>query len=269
METINDDRMQALLDGMSEAQSAIDELFEKAMRISEGRYYLGIVDLEFTRNTDPDSGTVSLYRTVGFFRPCSTQQFAQYLSAVVDIAPSDLAKTEDQMIVHRLHMLAYSHFWECMGVQRLLISLARTALGCRYDPELFLERKPPSTALNWQTIRGLLEKGSFQLYDTISRLYHPSIRNAFAHSDFWIDGDWIFFRDPQSKREVNVPALKISTWQRLFDLTMDFTGRLFIKRQSAERKLVTLIPFPVDLPEFGGYFPLWKDSSGYWTTAPR
>lgn len=264
MDRILDDDMQVLLNDLPDANQAVGELFDRAMKRSEERYYLAVLDLQFTRHTDKDSGETRLYRHCPFFRQKATQQFAEYLSAVQLVSLGEFELPLQQTLIRRLHMLAYSQFWEHIAVQRILMSLARIALGCKYDPELFLHEKQ-STFHRWQSIQSLLQEGSFVIHDTITKLYHNSIRNAFAHSDFFIQDGWLCLDDPESGTFSKVPSMQTTTWDSLFVATADLIASLFDRRRLAERKLIQLAPYPINLPEFAGPFRLEKDRLGHWS----
>lgn len=268
MDRILDDDMQRLLDNLPNSKQAIDELFERAKRKSEGRYYVAILDLQFTVHCDAETGRDTVYRHMPFFRPMAVQQFSEYLSALRLVGLEEFERPEQLNLMRRLHMLAYSQFWECLGVQRILLSLTRIALGHRYDPVILLDQNPPRTSANWKDLMKLWLDGSFPLHDMVKSIYHRGIRNSFAHSDFFVLDEWVLFDDPESKKFSETPSLKTTTWDRLYRETVSFIEALFSRRRAAEAKLKQLMPFPVSLPEFQAPFKLYKDQLGNWTTRP-
>jgi hypothetical protein len=235
----------------------IKELFEKAKSTSEGRFFCSIVDLE--RMTHDNKS----YLVCQMIRQWVVQQFSEYFSRVT-ISTRDFPDPKDVDFVRRLHMLAYSQFWECLGVQRLLQQLVNIASGREYEPRLFLDERPQTYQL-FRVLRKDAATASLKVSEFLTAVYSNQIRNAFAHSEFWIIGDYVTFQNHDFSKEHSIPSLKLATWDKLFTVTSNFIGALFSARREAESELEAKTPYKVSLDEFKGAFAFARDERGYWS----
>ena len=135
-----DEDFAARLEDAPDPSIVVEGLFEKARSTSEERFFCSIVDLE--RMTHDNKN----YLVCQMTRQWVVQQFAEYFSRVA-VSTRDFPDQKDADFVRRLHMLAYSQFWECLGVQRLLQQLVNIASGREYEPRLFLDGRPKTYQL--------------------------------------------------------------------------------------------------------------------------
>ncbi|MCK4632479.1 MAG: hypothetical protein KAT79_04360 [candidate division Zixibacteria bacterium] len=241
-------------------KEVVEQLFSEARTKSEERFFCAIIDIE----TITHAGKSNLAWTIN--RPMIVQQFAKYFSRVA-VSMQDFPNPEDASFVRRLHMLAYSQFWECLGVQRLLQQLANIAAGEHYTPRLFLDGRPETYAL-FKKLRGQTASLDLQLSELVTASYSNQIRNAFAHSQFWIAGEYVFFENHDGSKDYSIPSLKLDTWDKLFSITSEFIAEFFRARREAESELKGMAPYRVELPEFLGPFVFSKDDRGYWSAKP-
>jgi hypothetical protein len=108
-----------------------------------------------------------------------------------------------------------------------------------------------------------------QLEPFLRAVYHNQIRNAFSHSEIWFVGEYIDFQNFDHNKDNDVPSLRISTWNKLFSLTTQFTAALFAARHDLEVELKHLSPYRVNLPKLCRSFVLSKDHHGYWSAQPE
>ncbi len=162
-------------------------------------------------------------------------------------------------------MLAYSQFWECHSVQRLLLQLVRIAEGKEYDPRLLIDNRP-NTANTLEFLISRQKQLGLVLSEFLEGVYSNQIRNAFAHSQFCVLGEYISWFNYDSEKTNQVPSLKLETWDELFRLTAEFIAALFSARIALEKEIVSKMPYRVDLPEFARPLNLAKDKRGHWST---
>jgi len=252
-----DEELKSRLASVPPIEPAVDELFEKAIRTNEERFYVAIVDVErMYHNGSPHliCGDTHFY---------ALQQFAEYFSDVVNAKGMEFKDEHTERFVKRLQILAYSQFWECSGVQRLLHGLVGTVTGDRYEPRLWLDHDPGTYQI-YQKFKEEAKTRNPSISEVIDILYHNRIRNAFAHSDFWFAEPWIMFFGSTITKCGDLPSVHYDTWKMLFDKTCKFITALFNCRVEAERRLKTLTPFSVNLPEFSGPFKLYQNERGDW-----
>jgi len=257
---ILDEDFAARLENLPDPKSAVAELVTAAKRQSEARTFLSAIDFEIMTHDE------KRYLTCEMRRQWIVQQFAGYFGRVAG-STGEFTDPQDQNVILRLQMLAYSQLWECLAVQRLLKQLAYVANGQEYDPRLLLDSRS-STFTEFQGIIKDCGDLNLRLESFLRAVYHNQIRNAFSHSEIWFVGEYISFQNFDHKKDNDVPSLKISTWGKLFTLTTQFTSALFTARRDLVRDLQSLSPYRVDLPDLCRPFVLSKDSRGYWSANP-
>jgi len=206
------------------------------------------------------------YLTIEMRRHWVVQQFADYFSRVVG-SIQNFQDPDDQNVGRRLQMLAYSQFWECLGVQRLLKQLVGIARGDEYDARLLLDARGSTFSVFQSICRGSKKVG-LKLTEFLDAVYHNQIRNAFAHSEIWFLEEWIIFLNCDGNNDNHVPSLKTQTWDMLLAATTRFVEALFSARRDLERELRLSTPYRVDLPNLARPFELHKDDRGYWNATP-
>ncbi|MCH9031210.1 MAG: hypothetical protein IIB00_02985 [candidate division Zixibacteria bacterium] len=235
----------------------VNQLFDSAKEASEERTFLAIIDFEIIVHDGEN------YLTCEMIRHWMIQQFAVYFSRVLS-SIDELDDPDNANVAMRLQMLAYSQFWECLGIQRLLRQLVGIVKGESYQARLFLDEHP-STYSVFKEIRELCDASGLQLVKLLEAIYSNQIRNAFSHSEIWMLPDSVVFQNYDASRENQVPSLRIETWEKLFKVTSDFIVSLFKMRRELETELKLKMPYRVELPEFAGPFNLSKDDRGYWS----
>lgn len=248
------------LESIPSAVESVRELFERARAISEARVFTAIVDVE--RSTHDGKS----YLTCQMLSHWVVQQFAEYFSQV-NVPFDQLPEPSMANFYRRLQMLAYSQFWECHAVQRLLAQIVGIVVGNDYEARLLLDGRPKTFNL-YESIISRTEKMDLMIAMFLSGIYSNQVRNAFAHSEFCVLGDYICLFNYDTKKENHVPSLKLETWDALFKFTSEFIVAFFDMRRSYEKELKSKMPFRVELPEFAGAFMLAQDDRGYWSARP-
>lgn len=241
--------------------SAVGELFERTRRETEATFFLTIIDFE----TLVQNGTN--YLMCEMRRHWVIQQFADYFSRLLGVC-SDNANL-DQESIYRLQMLAYSQFWECIGIQRLLGNLTRLGVGKPFEPRLYLDDKK-STYSRFHEIREDLRSESLLLGGLLDAIYSNQIRNAFAHSEIWFikEVGYIDFMNCDQTKQNEVGSILYGTWEKLFEVTVQFITHLFRARRRAERQLLRISPYRISIPELKHPISLSRDARGFWSAKP-
>ena len=256
-----DEEFHKRLESVPDRVESVQELFIAARSVSEARFFLAILDFETMMHKERN------YLTFLGTRHWVIQQFADYLNSVIQSVnqESGLSSTD---LGRRLRLLAYSQFWECLGVQRMLMQLVRVASGDAYSPRLLLDRPIPNTYETYKKIRAKARMKKLKVYDLLTKIYSNQIRNAFVHSDFWMQAGFISFENHDRTKVYSIPGIRYETWERLFALSLEFIDALFTKRREVEREVISLSPYRVELPEFNGPFSVQRDDRKYWTPIP-
>ncbi len=255
-----DENFAKRLESLPSPVKAVDGLFSSARGCSEARVFTAVVDVERLIHDGRK------YLTCQMLNHRVVQQFAEYFSQV-NIPIDQLPEQSMGNLFRRLQMLAYSQFWECHAIQRLLTQLVQIAEGKNYDPHLLLDSRP-KTANVYEFLIAHSKGLNLVLSEFLSGVYSNQIRNAFTHSEFCVLGEYISFFNYDAKINNHVPSLKLDTWDRLFKITSEFIVAFFEARLAFERELKSKTPYRVEVPEFAGPFILSQDDRGYWSARP-
>jgi len=196
-------------------------------------------------------------------------QFSVYLTSVI-AASEQVQNDYDRNVALRLQITAYSQFWECLAVQRLLLQLCQIAGGSIFDSTLLLGDRRPKVPQVFESIVALASRSNLKIESLVGATYWPQIRNAISHSELWLAPEvgWITFENYDASKRRHIPSIQTSTWDSLFKVTTDFISHLFRVRRELEARLDGLAPYRIDLPEFRGPFVLSRDHRGYWQAKP-
>jgi len=252
---LSDKLLRKTLDACPDVGRAVGQLFAEAKAASEQRFYLAILDV--SRAFLPTGPTVNLE----FPRFWVIGQFAKFMrSVLMDPKEHDEETAE---FLRYLQILAYSQFWECTGIQRLIWSLAKITNGKAYGPRLLLDNDV-ATAIVWNQVVSEADRKGLQIAEVIRPIYHNIIRNDFVHSNFLIQLGSISSVPSIDGGEDSFNA-SFQTWDKLFGLLRSFVESLFQHRRDAEAELDKLQPYRVSVDDFRQPFVLKRDHRGHWT----
>ncbi len=118
-----------------------------------------------------------------------------------------------------LSMMVYIQFWESKYFLRKLKLLALLASGNEYEWNLNVR---PSNTFNFikNEIRAEFQKEGLKIYDILRRAYKSQIRNAFAHSDFYISGDNIYLDNYDPADNWSIEYLSFDEFDEIITLTL-------------------------------------------------
>ncbi|MCX6826781.1 MAG: hypothetical protein NTV06_05900 [candidate division Zixibacteria bacterium] len=251
-----DDDIVKRLESVPEASKTIKELFDHARDVSEQRVFTTIVDIECWIQ-DGKKQLISLP-----MRHWVVQQFGEYFNQVNCPIAKVLNKSKANLL-RRLQMVAYSQFWECHAIQRLLTQLVRIAQGKPYDPRLLIDNRP-NTSNIYKSLIAEVNRLQFMLAQSLNVIYYSQIRNAIAHSEFCVLDDYIMFFNYNSKVKEHLPSVRLQTWDKLFGITSEFIIALFETHEAYMRELKNRTPYKIELKEFGGSFSLLPPKGRSW-----
>ncbi len=185
----------------------------------------------------------------------------------VDLDISSLS-AEEKILMRRMQIMVYSQFWECLGVQRLFLSLARIGNGLAYDPQLLLSKRRRDSYAVYRLVRNIASKQSLQIAPYLSGVYRNQVRNAMAHSELFFGGaesGSVSFLNCDKSKSYHIPSLKFETWDLMYSRTRELVSSFFEMRRLGIREFRELLPYDFVLPEFDGPFRVIPDPRGGFT----
>lgn len=123
-------------------------------------------------------------------------------------------------------MLVYLKFWESDFILKQLYNLSHRLLhGSHYDWHIDLRKSGRKNLIENQIIDSCKRK-SPKFHSYISSAYNRQIRNAVAHSQFYLIDDRIHFNNHDPSDNHCLKVLKIVEWERFFHRTIAFYNSL-------------------------------------------
>lgn len=241
-------------------EKVIDELFDKAGENSKQLFYPAL--LNFCRfHAEGKSFLADDPRPNWILG-----QFGEYLEALAILNQGTIDDRYMNVIL-RIKMLAYSQFWEHEAIKIILESLVAVCAVESIEIHPFFVHDEEKTANYYQKIVKKAKRNSLLLGPLLGIIYNHQIRNAFAHSEFFVLNNLITLGNHNLKDPQSLPSLKLETWDKLWDLTIRFIKRLFKRRRDAIIEMKSLRPYPVEIS--GNPYVIDLDNRGFFVLKDR
>jgi len=118
-----------------------------------------------------------------------------------------------------LSMMVYNHFWESKVFLGKLKQLAILSQGKEYDWHLVGRPKETYTFIK-DEIREIFNIESLKIYDIIKQTYRSQIRNAFAHSDYYLSKKKIYLNNYDPKDTYTIEYIDYDEFDKIIILTL-------------------------------------------------
>jgi hypothetical protein len=202
-------------------EEVVAELFDTAKKTSRERFILALLDV--ARICDPRGNMLSLGDERGF----ALDEFCRLFNTI--LKGSFSVERDKDFFVTKLHLLAYSQFWDCRSIQRILSSLVRIARGQRYDADLYL-KNPPLTWKIMEIVQDDADKAGLKLGSFLRQVYRNQIRNAFVHSEYCFLSGYLSLLNYDKNKKWTVPSITTEDWDQIYKSFKAFCNALFQKR---------------------------------------
>jgi len=151
-----------------------------------------------------------------------------------------------------LSMMVYTHFWESKFFLRKLRHLAILAQGKPYEWDLLVNPKNTYNFIK-NEIREIFNIEKLKLYGIIKQTYRSQLRNAFAHSDYYISGSKIFLNNYDPADLHTVESIEFEEYDILITMTLLIHHCMVSKADEFRNKLGDENPDrDIFVPEKGG-----------------
>ena len=117
----------------------------------------------------------------------------------------------------RIHieLMIYTHIWESTPLLKSLFRLAHVSSGCEYPWKISIPEMGKHEFIR-NTIRPAFENSNIP--KVIRNGFHTSLRNAFAHSEYYFDifGKDIIILDNYKGKEWELSNISFNNWSKRF-----------------------------------------------------
>ncbi len=118
-----------------------------------------------------------------------------------------------------LSMMVYTHFWESKVFLRKLRQLALLSEGKEYDWCLIVRPKETYNYIK-DNIREVFNKQGLKIYDIIKQTYRSQIRNAFAHSDYYLSDKKVYLDNYDASNKWSIEYVDYDEFDKIIILTL-------------------------------------------------
>lgn len=153
------------------------------------------------------------YEFYHLYRVTNTRKISQeeYLKSI-----KRTDKQKGHSIGTQLELAIYLKLWESNRFLERLFKLAKLCQGQIYDWHFQIGKDDSRHDLIRNQIRNPLEYICPKFYSLIKRIYLSQIRNAVAHSQFFIVGSGITFLNYDPQRHAPIEFMPIEDWETRF-----------------------------------------------------
>lgn len=215
----------------SDVGKAVDELFAAAQSNQHHPQDLLLVDQHAFH--DPELGATSFLIGPGMIG-WAEQTFYKFIdwyrqshmidrSTFIQDVQTDPQVAANEILMLQVELSIYVRFWESDFLIKQLVQVTNLAAGKPYDWYLSFptntrsKNKTKAQSIR-QLVRDRMKNTAPLFYGLIDELYSGQLRNAFAHSQFYIDGRSIgllnFSSDP--KNHAPLRGISIDNWYTKF-----------------------------------------------------
>ena len=217
-------------------RDAVDELFDAAVRNQSHPQDLLLVDQhghydEMLTSVQENANVIgpgeigfgddTFYKFIDWYRKSNLWDKAKFEDQVKN---NDDIRNQEELIV-QLEQSIYLRFWEAASWVKRYCQLTTLACGERYDWQLKIPvdfRQGSKSELIRKNIRDRVKHICPRFYELVKDNYISQIRNAIAHSQFYIIARGIHFlnysKDPAAHAPCN--GLTFDQWYRIFHTTL-------------------------------------------------
>jgi hypothetical protein len=147
--------------------------------------------------------------------------------------PHGTSKIDNEFYLH-IELMVYSHIWESKPFLRQLYKLAYTAVNDEYEWDAVAPDMGKHDFIRYD-IRDAFASKKLKIADVISKGFHTSLRNAFAHSEYRIneEGKYIYL-DNYHGKAWEIRQINYSDWTKKFIysalLTLNLSNQIHRRR---------------------------------------
>jgi hypothetical protein len=240
---------------MESPKDVVDELFESAVSCSKARFLLSLIDMERMQHENIN------YIAFGSERNFALYEFVNFFKHVDRLSSSPGIGTPS--FVRKLNLLAYSQFWECAAIQRILLNRVKTCCQETYDFAIYTKERP-STYLIMKSIGEKAKSARLKLSTFLEENDSNQLRNAFVHSEYLLFDKGISLLNHDHTKIFSKPSIMFSDWDRIYESTREFIKCFLGRRNQELHNYGQIAPIDVNIPELGLKKLTYDAQRGFW-----
>lgn len=209
----------------NEVSLAVGELWNKAFMNQKNENDLVLILANGIKNNYPEETLKKLKNTnyqighdfVHFKYSTFFNFFNQYKFVINE---KDYEVIEDKQlyddVMVQMQLLSYMKFWEADLILKRLYNLSRLSQGKEYAWEIPKEKLNNRRILVKDEIQNPLQELCPKFYSFIEDIYSRQLRNAIAHSQYYIMFDTISLTNKSENKHYKLNSISFERWDEIF-----------------------------------------------------
>ncbi|MBS0646507.1 MAG: hypothetical protein JSR97_07955 [Verrucomicrobia bacterium] len=222
----------------NEVDNAIEDALNALFAFNQNSYALFLADGEYTKTVSGYSPFSIDYRVDGYLDETRLRFLSQFLNEHYSFAPP-LTQTVDDEYRIQIELMIYTHIWEALPFIKKLYRLAQLLDGKNYKwcAQVPLMGKHNFIRLK---IRDVFKRNGHTISEIMSKGFHSSLRNSFAHSQYAINSPFpankiVLFNGSGLKKNKLLPEISFDDWSKRFAYSF-LLSYLFVKKADEHRR---------------------------------
>lgn len=224
-----------------EVKNAVTEAFEYIKtRCSDDKYLLFLADAEYMpKYIGTGYSPYVIDSRIDIDKDATRQRFfSQFMNAFYSFS-GGLNHTDDNEYRLTMELMVYCHIWESKPFLKQLRRFALLASEKIYQWETTVPDMSKHEFIR-NDVRNSLKDCDLKIADVISKGFHTSLRNAFAHSEYSIEEqEKTIHLYTYTGKSWDIPSIKFDDWTKNFlysaFLSYHFLNEKKDRRQSINR----------------------------------
>lgn len=171
----------------TEIKIAIEATLNQIKEANQNDYALYLADGESRMEHDtPGFNPNAINDKIDVYKDSSRLRFlSEFLSSFYSFANEQSSTDDNNQRIH-MELMVYTHIWEAQPFLKRLYRIAHQSVGQQYSWKVVVpEMSKHNFIIN--NVRQIFEDNNNHLSNIIKNAFHTSLRNAFAHSDYYFD----------------------------------------------------------------------------------
>jgi len=214
-----------------EVETALDEIFQAVLSKQTHEQDLLLIEINGFYEKDYDTPDVKIspflfgpgdwgyetdhtqYRFFDFYRRTIISELREDYFKDYD---TNKEKQDLYDITLQMELMVYLKFWESDRMLKKLYHLSNLALGKNYDWQFEIVKDDSRNLLIRKSIRDPIKDICPKYYQLLKDIYLSQIRNAVAHSDFYITKTRLGFSNVDPTNHAPLGQIDFKTWEERF-----------------------------------------------------
>jgi hypothetical protein len=202
----------------NEVLAALNEVFDLIRKASPENFILILADSEYKSHYElvkPPLNPYVISDTEDKTWDENRMQFLIEFLRTFYSFPPDNEFVDDSPVRMNMEMMIYAHIWESKSFLKTLFRLARLCDNMQYDWKVSIPPMSKHKFIRF-SIRDIFKARNLSLSNVMTKGFHTSLRNAFAHSEFAFDfqNNRIWLENVRNKN------IRLKQW-KIYDLSFD------------------------------------------------